>query len=37
VDSELVVRSNHAAHERPEAIAEMRRILLLHLKEMPSR
>jgi triacylglycerol esterase/lipase EstA (alpha/beta hydrolase family) len=37
VDSELVVRSNHGAHEKPEAIAEMRRILLLHLKGMPSR
>lgn len=32
VESELVVRSNHGAHERPEAIAEMRRILLLHLE-----
>jgi hypothetical protein len=33
VDSELVVRSNHGAHEKPEAVAEIRRILLLNLKE----
>lgn len=32
VDSELVVRSNHSAQERPETIAEIRRILLLHLR-----
>lgn len=36
-DSELIVRSNHGAHETPEGIAEMRRILLLHLKSMPAR
>jgi len=30
VDSELVVRSGHSAHEKPETIAELRRILLLH-------
>lgn len=32
VDSELVVPSGHSAHENPEAVAEMRRILLLHVK-----
>ncbi|HSJ02814.1 MAG TPA: hypothetical protein VK956_10195 [Verrucomicrobium sp.] len=37
VESELVVHSNHGAHERPEAIAEMRRILLLHLKTVSAR
>lgn len=31
VDSELVVNSNHGAHETAEGIAELRRILLLHL------
>jgi len=31
VESELVVHSGHSAHERPETIAELRRILLLHL------
>jgi Alpha/beta hydrolase family len=35
VESEYVVRSNHGAHERPEAIAEVRRILLVHLKTVP--
>jgi Alpha/beta hydrolase family len=30
VESELVVRSGHSAHENPEAIAELRRILYLH-------
>ncbi len=35
VESELVVRSDHSAHAKPEAIAEMRRILLLHLKTAP--
>ena len=33
VESEFVLRSKHGAHERAEAIAEMRRILLLHLKK----
>jgi len=33
VDSELVVRSNHSAHEKPEAIAELRRILLRHARK----
>lgn len=33
VESEFVLRSKHGAHERSEAIAEMRRILLLHLKK----
>jgi hypothetical protein len=32
VQSELLVRSDHGVHERPEAIEEMRRILRLHLK-----
>lgn len=32
VESELVVRSDHGAHETEAGIAEMRRILLLHLK-----
>ncbi|MBE2285117.1 MAG: alpha/beta fold hydrolase [Prosthecobacter sp.] len=31
VRSELVVRSDHSVHERPEAIEEMRRILRQHL------
>ena len=34
VESELVVPSGHSAHENPEAVAEMRRILLLHLKSL---
>jgi hypothetical protein len=29
-ESELVVHSGHSAHEKPETIAELRRILLLH-------
>lgn len=33
VDSELVVRSGHSAHEKPETIAELRRILLLHARK----
>ncbi|MEZ0389621.1 MAG: esterase/lipase family protein [Verrucomicrobium sp.] len=37
VDSELVVRANHGAHETAEAIAELRRILLLHLKSVGER
>lgn len=32
VRSELIVRSDHSVHERPEAIEEMRRILRQHLK-----
>jgi hypothetical protein len=32
VESELVVQSGHGAHETEAGIAEMRRILLLHLK-----
>ena len=32
VQSELVVRSDHGAHETPEGIAELSRILKLHLK-----
>ena len=34
VRSELVVRSDHSVHERPEAIEEMRRILRQHLKRL---
>lgn len=34
VESELIVTSDHSVHARPEAIAEMRRILLLHLKHL---
>ncbi|WP_428560858.1 MAG: esterase/lipase family protein [Solidesulfovibrio sp. DCME] len=34
--SELIVHSGHGAHEHPLAIREMRRILLLHLKEAPA-
>jgi pimeloyl-ACP methyl ester carboxylesterase len=34
VKSEIVVRSGHGVHEKPEAIEEMRRILRLHLKEL---
>lgn len=33
VESELVIPSNHGAHETEAGIAEMRRILLLHLKQ----
>lgn len=33
VESELVVPSNHGAHETEAGISEMRRILLLHLKQ----
>lgn len=36
-ESELVVHSNHGAHETEAGIAEMRRILLLHLKNLPTR
>jgi hypothetical protein len=32
VESELLVKSDHSVHERPEAIEEMRRILKLHLR-----
>lgn len=32
VESELVVNADHGAHAKAEAIAEIRRILLLHLK-----
>lgn len=32
VESELIVKSGHGAHETEEGIAEMRRILLLHLR-----
>ncbi len=32
VESELIVRSGHGVHEKPEAVEEMRRILRLHLK-----
>jgi len=34
VKSELVVPYGHSAHEHPEAIREIKRIMLLHLKEM---
>ncbi|MEI6534324.1 MAG: alpha/beta fold hydrolase [Verrucomicrobiaceae bacterium] len=34
VESELIVRSNHSAQGKPEAVAEIRRILLLHLKNL---
>jgi pimeloyl-ACP methyl ester carboxylesterase len=33
VDSELVVRSGHSCQANPNTLAEVRRILLLHLKE----
>jgi hypothetical protein len=33
VDSELVVRSSHSAQGQPEAIREIRRILLEHAAE----
>ncbi len=32
--SELIVHADHNAHEHPKAIAEVRRILRLHLKEL---
>lgn len=31
VESELIIKSDHSVHERPDAIQEMRRILRLHL------
>jgi hypothetical protein len=31
--SETIVPSNHGAHQNPEAIDEVKRILKLHLKE----
>jgi len=34
VESELVVPAGHSAHESPEALAELKRILRLHLKEL---
>lgn len=34
VESELIIRSNHSAQGKPEAVAEIRRILLLHLKNL---
>jgi len=34
VDSELVVPYGHSAHEHPQAIEEIHRIMLLHLKEL---
>lgn len=34
VDSELIVKSDHGVHEKPEAIEEMRRILKLHLRTL---
>jgi pimeloyl-ACP methyl ester carboxylesterase len=36
-ESELVVKSGHGAQETPEAIAEIRRILLLHLESAPKK
>jgi len=35
VDSELVVKSGHSAQQTPLAIQEIRRILLVHLKQYP--
>ena len=35
VESEFIVRSFHTCLERPETIEEVRRILHLHLKELP--
>ena len=37
VESELVVNADHGAHAKAEAIAEIRRILLLHLKTISYR
>jgi hypothetical protein len=34
VESEFIIRSNHSAQGKPEAVAEIRRILLLHLKSL---
>lgn len=34
VESELVLRSDHSVHERPEAVEELRRILRLHLRRL---
>lgn len=34
VDSEIIVRSGHGVHEKPEAVEEMRRILKLHLHHL---
>ncbi len=33
VDSELIVKSGHSVHQTPEAMRELARILLLHLKQ----
>ncbi len=33
-ESELIVKSDHGAHEKSEAIEEVHRILLLHLKQL---
>lgn len=35
VESELVVRSTHAAHSNPHTVEEVRRILLLHAENLP--
>ncbi len=34
VESEFIVRSNHSAQGKPEVVAEIRRILLLHVKSL---
>jgi hypothetical protein len=35
VDSELVVRSGHSCQQHPVTIEEVRRILLVHVEELP--
>lgn len=36
VDSELIIQSAHRAHQKPEAVAELRRILRLHVGSIPA-
>ena len=35
VESELVVRSGHSLQDQPETVEEVRRILLLHARDVP--
>jgi hypothetical protein len=35
VESELVIRSGHSLQDQPEAVEEVRRILLFHARDLP--
>jgi len=35
VESELVIRSGHSLQDQPETVEEVRRILLLHARDVP--